>query len=138
MTYATETGSASYYVAVSVFNNDYHLDVVVANFETDSIRLLFGYGNGTFAIGATYSTGARSRSYTVVIGDFNNDNRSDITIVNSGIKNIFLLYGNIYGWTDIVIACYDTDHVETLMKMSSHRFYCVGFSYALFLLLTNS
>ena len=145
MTYPTGIGSAPYSVAVADFNNDTHLDIVVTNSETDNIAILLGYGNGTFAIGVTYSTGARSRPYTVAIGDFNNDNISDIAVANSGTNNIFLLYGygngtfgnetsyslgygylpysiavkdlNQDNWMDIVIACYGTDHVETLIKM---------------------
>jgi hypothetical protein len=92
-----------------------------------------------------YSTGARSRPYTVSIGDFNNDNRSDIVIANSGTNTIFMLYGygngsfgdetsyalgyeylpysvavtdlNQDNRMDIVIGCYGTDHIETLIKM---------------------
>jgi hypothetical protein len=145
ITYPTGNGSAPYSVAVVDFNDDTYLDIVVTNSETDSITILFGYGNGSFEIGVTYSTGARSRPYTVAIGDFNNDNISDIAVANSGTSNIFLLYGygngtfgnetsyslgygylpysiavqdlNQDNWMDIAIACYGTDHVETLIQM---------------------
>jgi hypothetical protein len=145
ITYLTGNGSAPYSVVVADFNNDTHLDIAVTNSGTDSITILFGYGNGTLAIGVTYSTGTLSRPYTVAIGDFNNDNISDIAVTNSGISNIFLLYGygngtfgnqtsyylgyeylpysiavkdlNQDNWMDIAIACYDTDHVETLMQL---------------------
>jgi hypothetical protein len=145
MTYPTGTDSAPYSVAVADFNNDHRLDIVVTNSETDNIAVLHGYGNGTFVTGATYSTGARSLPYTVAIGDFNNDNISDLVIANAGTNNIFLLYGygngsfgnetsyplgydydpysvavtdlNENGWMDIVIACFNTDHIETLIKM---------------------
>ncbi len=129
------------------FNNDTYLDIAVTNSDTDSITILFGYGNGTFAIGVTYSTGAYSRPYTVATGDFNNDNISDIAVANSGTSNILLLYGYGYGngtfanetsyslgygyqpysvavkdfnqdnWVDIATACYGTNHVEILIKM---------------------
>lgn len=145
VTYETGSGSAPYSVAIADFNNDRHLDIVVANSETNNIAILNGDGNGTFAIPVSHSTGAGSRPYKVAIGDFNNDNITDIAVANSGTSNIFLLYGygngtfgyeTIYslgygyhpysiavadldrnGWMDIVIACYDTDHVETLMKL---------------------
>ncbi|CAF5165610.1 unnamed protein product, partial [Rotaria sp. Silwood1] len=112
---------------------------------TDNILIFLGYGNGSFEIGLTYSTGVLSRPYTVAIADLNNDNILDIAIANSGTNNIFLLYGygngnfgnessytlnygyrpysitlkglNQDGWIDIVIACYGTNHVETLIKM---------------------
>jgi streptogramin lyase len=144
-TYPTGSGSAPYSVAVADFNNDTHLDIVVTNSETDNIAIRLGYGNGTFASRMTYTTGALSQPYTVVIADFNNDNRLDLAIANSGTSNVFLLYGYGNGtfgnqtsyplgygyhpysiavadlnqdhWMDIVIACYDTDHVETLIQM---------------------
>ena len=143
--YSTGNGSAPYSVAVAHFNNDTHLDIVVTNSETNNIGILLGDGTGKFRSGPTYSTGTRSRPYQVTIGDFNNDNISDIAVANSGTNNILLLYGygngtfgnqtsyslgynylpyslavgylNEDGWMDIAIACYDTDHVETLIQM---------------------
>src|SRR5439155_23592647 len=122
-----------------------YLDIIVTNSGTDSITIFLGYGDGTFAVGMTYSTGTRSRPYTVTISDFNNDKRLDIALANSGTSNIFLLYGNGngtfgnetsyslgYGYhpysiavkdlnqdnlMDIVIACYDTNHIETLIQV---------------------
>ncbi len=92
-----------------------------------------------------YSNGTRSRPYIVAIGDFNNDNISDIAIANSGTSNILLFYGygngtfgnkishplgyeylpysvavkdlNQDNLMDIAIASYNTDHAETLIHM---------------------
>jgi hypothetical protein len=144
-TYSTGIGSAPYSVAVSDFNSDNYLDIVVTNSKADNIAILFGYSNRTFVIGQTYSTGTRSRPYAVALGDFNNDTIVDIAVANSGTSNIFLLHGygngtfgneNAYilgygyepysiaitdlngdGWMEIAIACYGTDNVETLIKM---------------------
>jgi hypothetical protein len=145
ITYNTGTGSAPYSVAIADFNNDSQLDIVYSNSEMDNIGILLGFGYGTFAMGRTYSTGDRSRPYTVAIGDFDNNNISDIVVTNSGTSKIFILYGSGNGtfengtsyafgygyhpysiavadlnqdnWMDIVIACYDANHVETLIKM---------------------
>ncbi|CAF3792437.1 unnamed protein product [Rotaria sp. Silwood1] len=144
-TCSTGVGSAPYSVSVADFNKDNQLDIVVTNSGTDNIAILLGYGNATFAIQTTYSTGAHSQPYTIAVGDFNNDNILDIAVANSGTNNIFLLYGyenGLFGnktsytlgyayrpysiaikdlnqdsWMDIVIACYGTNHVETLIKM---------------------
>ncbi len=144
ITYPTRHCSAPYSVAFIDLNNDTYFDIVVSNSEMDSITILFGYDNGIFVIGLTYSTSARSNSYTVAISDFNNDNISDIAVANSGTNNIFLLYGygnatfgneasytlgygchpysiamkdlNQDNWMDIAIACFGTDHVETLIQ----------------------
>ncbi|CAF4121645.1 unnamed protein product [Rotaria sp. Silwood2] len=145
ITYSTGIGSAPCSVAVEDFNNDNHSDIVVANCKTNNLSILIGYGNGTFAIAATYSTGDRSHPTTVVTGDFNNDNLMDIVVANFGTNNVFLLYGygngsfgneesyplgynyrpytiaindfNQDGWMDIIVGCYGTDDVEILMKM---------------------
>ena len=144
-TYSTGAGSRPYCVGIADFNNDNYFDIVVTTSETDSIVLLLGNNNGTFAINATYSTGYRSRPYTLVISDFNNDHIWDIALANSGTSNIFLIYGfgdgrfgnetfyslgygyhpysiavtdlNSDGWMDIVVACFDTDHIEVFIQM---------------------
>ena len=143
--YSTGTGSAPYSIALAHLNNDTDLDIVVVNSESDNILFLFGHGDGTFEKGYTYSTGTRSRPYSISINDLNNDHFMDIAIVNSGTSYILLLYGYGngtfgneisyylgYGYhpysiatkdlnndhlIDIVIACYDTDHVEVFMQM---------------------
>jgi hypothetical protein len=143
--YSTGIGSAPCSIAVGEFNNDNHLDIVVANCETDNLVILLGIGNGTFAIGAVYSTGDRSHPQSIAVADFDNNNIMDIAVANSGTSNILLLYGygngtfgneeshplgydylpysiaandlNQDGWMDIIIACYNTDNVEILMKM---------------------
>ena len=144
-TYPTGFDSAPYFVAITDIDNDNHLDIVVANSGSDNIAIFFGYGDGTFAIGLTYSTGAGSHPCALAIGDVNNDNRSDIVIANSDTSNILILYNydngtfmnsvsyylgygyhpysvvvkdlNQDNWLDIAIACKGTDHVEILIKM---------------------
>jgi len=145
ITCSTGIDSAPYFVAIADFNNDNQSDAVVTNSNTDNVAILLGHGNGTFVIGSTYSTGARSSPYTVSTGDFNKDNKTDIVIANSGTNTILVLYGhgnrtfgnktsyilgydyhpysvavtdlNQDSWLDIVIACYGTDYIETLIKM---------------------
>ena len=142
--YSTGNGSTPCSVAVGELNNDNCSDIVVANCEADNLFILFGFGNGTFTAGITYSTGSGSHPHSVVIADFNNDHVMDIGVANSGMSNILLLYGhgdgtfgkekfyslgydyrpysiavddlNRDGWMDIVIVCYNTDHVEILMN----------------------
>ena len=95
--FPTGNDTAPYSVAIADFDNDHQLDIIVTNSGADSIAIFFGYGNGTFTIGPIYSTGSRSRPYTVTTGNFNNDNITDIAVANSGTSDIFLLYGSING-----------------------------------------
>ena len=145
---STENGSARYSLAVADFNNDTYFDIVVSNSRTGPIVIFLGDGNGNFTTHMTYSTDIRSRPYTVLTGDSNNDTIQDIAVANSGTSNILLLYGfgndtfgnqTSYplgygyqpyaiaardldggGWTDIAIACYGTDDIETLIKICEY------------------
>ncbi|CAF0957422.1 unnamed protein product [Adineta steineri] len=145
ITYSTGINSSPYSIAIADFNHDNHSDIVVTNSETDNIAIFHGYSNGTFALTALYSTGTRSRPYTVTVGDLNSDNYLDIIIANSGTNNIFILYGYPNGTfgnetsyplgygslpysialtdlnqderMDMVVACYGTDNIDTLVKM---------------------
>ncbi|CAF3898080.1 unnamed protein product [Adineta steineri] len=145
ITYSLEVGSKPFFINVGHFDNDNISDIVVSNSETDNIAILSHYNNGTFTTITNYSTGTRSRPYTIAIGDLNNDNQLDLAITNSGTNNILLLYGcgngtftdatsyplgydylpyslaitnlNQDKWMDIVIASYNADHIQTLVKM---------------------
>ena len=88
------TSSGTYSVAVGDFNNDTHLDIVVANDQNNSINVLLGYGNGSFVNQETYSTG--SWPSCIAVGHFNNDTHLDIVVGNYGDSNIgvFLGYGD--------------------------------------------
>ncbi len=52
MTY--ETGNHPFSVAVGDFNKDTRLDIVVANYGSNTVSVLLGYGNGSFANQMTY------------------------------------------------------------------------------------
>ncbi|CAF4622396.1 unnamed protein product, partial [Rotaria sp. Silwood2] len=83
-------------VAVGDFNNDNRLDLVVANFYSNNVGVLLGYGDGTFTNPITYSTGDGSAPRAINIGYFNNDTRLDI-VVSMALSNqigILLNVGN--------------------------------------------
>ena len=66
----------------------------VTNYLSDSVSVLLGYGNGSFANQTMYSSG--SRPVFVVVADFNNDSRLDIIVANDGSNSVSVLlgYGN--------------------------------------------
>jgi hypothetical protein len=95
-TYSNVPSSRPWGVAVGDFDNDKQLDITVANWGTDNIGVLLGYGNGTFVEPILYSTSSGSRPAAINVGDFNNDHCLDIVAANYGGNSIavFLGYGN--------------------------------------------
>jgi predicted nucleotidyltransferase len=104
-TYPTGIDSGPIAVAIGDFNNDSQLDIVVANYRSDNIGIFLGYDNGTFSNVITYSAANNSLLCSVAVGDFNNDNRLDIVVVNSAVNNlgVFIGYGN--GTFSVMITC---------------------------------
>ncbi|CAF2715870.1 unnamed protein product [Rotaria sp. Silwood2] len=94
--YSTGNSSTPYAAVVGDINHDGRLDIVVANYGTNTIGVFLGYGDGNFQDQVTYSTGYQSFPAFVVIGDFNQDNQSDIGVANYNANDvgIFLGYGN--------------------------------------------
>ena len=141
---ANKTGSRPYFVVATDINNDQYMDIIVSYSESDQIAILLGSDTGTFPNQMTYSTGYRSRPYTIAIADLDKDNKLDIIVANSGTSNILIFYGydngtfqnettyslgyeyhpysiavtdlNGDGWLDIAVACYNTDHIEIFMQ----------------------
>jgi hypothetical protein len=88
------TSSRPLYIYVSDINNDKLLDIVTANYDTHSISAVMGYGNGSFSTQTTYSTAYDLFPLSVISGDFNDDNQSDLAIANAGTDNVGVLFGN--------------------------------------------
>lgn len=97
--YFTGPQSRPYSIVINHFNNDSHLDVAVANYGVNSIKIFFGNGNGSFINEKVFSLGS-SRPYFITTGDFNRDNR-----------------------VDIVVANYDTDTIGILLAKDNGSFY---------------
>ncbi|CAF4146497.1 unnamed protein product, partial [Adineta steineri] len=94
--HSTGNGSRPSDVAAGDFDNDGQLDIAVANFYGWNIGIFLGYGNETFSSQQTYPTGNSSNPQSIAIGDFNNDSRLDIAVVNfhGDSMGVFLGYGN--------------------------------------------
>ncbi len=85
-------GGSSDRVATADLNGDGRLDLAVSTGSGVFVRL--GNGDGTFGTGATYGTGAGSRS--VEIADLNGDGRPDLVTANEdpGVNTVSVLLGN--------------------------------------------
>jgi hypothetical protein len=94
--YSMSSGSRPQYVTVGDFNQDNQLDIAIAESGNDSVSILLGYGNGSFAVQTTYSTGDGSRPFAIGVGYFNNDNRLDFAVANEGTDSISVFIGFDY------------------------------------------
>ncbi|CAF1569180.1 unnamed protein product, partial [Rotaria sordida] len=143
ITFTPSTGAHLRSVAVSDFNNDSLLDIVVANYGSNNLGVILGYGNGTFGNEMIFSTGLKSHPYSITINDFNKDGQVDIAVVNRGTKSLSTFLGkgngtfesqanystsfdfvplavgvgdfNSDGHSEIVVAYDDTDNLDVFV-----------------------
>ncbi len=76
----------------SDFNADGHVDICTANITGDSVSILLGNGNGTFAPQQQIAVGDGPRGIAVL--DVDGDGDTDIVNTNSGSNNLSLLRNN--------------------------------------------
>ncbi|CAF3788952.1 unnamed protein product [Rotaria sp. Silwood1] len=91
MPYSTGSSSSRYSVAVGDINNDTLEDVVIVNYDHNTLGVFLGYGNGTFASIILFPLEYGSNPFSIVIGDFNNDRKLDIAVANSGTDSLNIL-----------------------------------------------
>ena len=96
-TYFLGVGFNPYSIAAGYIDHDQQLDIVVSNLGGDSITLLIDNGNGSFATPATYSLSPGSSPSGLTVGDFDNNNQSDVVLANFNANNIaiFIRYTSI-------------------------------------------
>ncbi|HEY7329541.1 MAG TPA: FG-GAP-like repeat-containing protein [Gemmataceae bacterium] len=78
--------------AVGDFNGDGHADLAVINQNSNTVSVLLGNGNGSYAPKTDYTTGTTPTS--VVVGDFNGDGKLDLATANFASKSVSVLLGN--------------------------------------------
>lgn len=81
-------------VMLADVNHDGHLDILVANVESETLSVLLGDGKGHFvaAPGASAATGKAPNDISV--GDFNGDGNLDLVIANTGTPFLTILLGD--------------------------------------------
>jgi hypothetical protein len=70
-------------VVIDDFNNN--------NNGTNNIIILSGYGNGGFALLATFSTGYNSLPSSLTVGDFDSDKLPDVAVAMIGTNSIGII-----------------------------------------------
>jgi hypothetical protein len=79
-------------VVTADFNGDGRLDLVVANYSSNTISVLLGNGDGSFQAPRSYAAGTYCRS--MAVGDFNSDGKLDLVTANPGSGDVRVLLGN--------------------------------------------
>src|SRR5213592_2792100 len=67
-------------------------DLAVANFDSSTISVLLGNGDGTFRAAPTVAAGPNP--FAVVVGDFNGDGKLDLAVADHGSNTVLVLLGN--------------------------------------------
>jgi hypothetical protein len=74
-------------------NGDGKLDIITANFSSDTASVLLGNGNGTFGTKTNFATG--QSPFSVSLGDVNGDSRLDIITANTTSSDASVLLNSI-------------------------------------------
>ena len=90
---ATDSNAWAMSIATADFNGDGRQDLAVVSMHAGNVGIRFGNGDGTFDAPVIFSTGSDSWPVSVVVDDFNHDNRSDLAVTNYEANNIGILLG---------------------------------------------
>ena len=83
--------------AIGDVNGDGRLDLIVTDWQTRTIGVMFGNGDGTFTPGSSFSVG--NIPGAVAVADFNGDHNLDIAVAvgtssSSGPNSITVYFGD--------------------------------------------
>jgi hypothetical protein len=99
------TGSSPYSIGQGLFNAGSDIDLVVANESSDTVGVLLGSGDGSFATVAQDSVGSTpdgEKPKNLALGLVNGDAHLDIVTANEGSNKISVLLGD--GAGDFTLA----------------------------------
>jgi VCBS repeat-containing protein len=91
------TGDGPVSVAAGNFDADQDPDLAVANWFSESVSVLLGRAAGDFGTATNFSTGAGTFPFSVVVADFNADQRPDLAAASIYTSNVSVLLGGANG-----------------------------------------
>jgi len=88
---AANFGTTTGVLAAADFNGDGKADLAVASFSGDTVNIILGNGNGSFAAPVNYPVGDGPNS--LAIADFDGDGFADLAVANSNSNTLSVLRG---------------------------------------------
>jgi FG-GAP-like repeat/Putative Ig domain len=86
--------AANGFLAIGDFNGDGKFDLAVAETQHNTVTIFLGHGNGTFTTAQGSPITVGNGPQAILAADFNNDDKLDLAIANSGDGTVTLLLGN--------------------------------------------
>ena len=91
---AFPTGRAASFVAIGDLNRDGKPDLATANYGSDSVSVLLGNGDGTFAEKTDFEVARAPQSVAIVDLNYPPDGNPDLVVANQGADSVSVLLGN--------------------------------------------
>ncbi|MGA9423978.1 MAG: VCBS repeat-containing protein, partial [Terracidiphilus sp.] len=88
------TGSNPWQIVAADFNGDGILDLAIANYDDDTITILLGNGDGTFAPAPGSPVVVGRNPFGLAAADLNSDGKLDLVVANQTDSNLSILLGN--------------------------------------------
>jgi hypothetical protein len=86
------SGSSPVSVQSADVNGDGKLDLITSNYDSHSVAVLLGNGDGTFGTQTSFAVGNRPAS--VIVADVDRDGKLDLITANQTDNNVSVLLGN--------------------------------------------
>lgn len=98
----TPSGRDPSAVVAGDFNHDGKVDYITANFDSNTVAVVLGMGNGKFFDAGAGIADRTTFSNSTIAADFNNDGVLDLAVANTGVvgafgNNVTVLLGNKSG-----------------------------------------
>jgi hypothetical protein len=81
-------------VAIADFNGDGKVDVAGSDHSSSTVNILLGAGAGTVAFKPPANAATGTWPYSIAVGDFNGDSRTDAASANAGASSASVLLNN--------------------------------------------
>lgn len=78
------------------FNGDRHLDLVLADHDSNALLIHLGKGDGSFETALLY--GVRMGPRSIAVSDFNGDGKADVSVANATSADVSVLLGSGNGF----------------------------------------